>query len=202
MTDQVTICNRGLQKLGSAGFITSLSDNTTNARAMNIAYDVVRRAELRRHRWRFSIKRTNLAKLSTAPANGIFTNQFQLPSDCLRVIDVGDWWPGTDISAYRGRTVAEYSIEGNIILTNYAAPLSLRYVRDVTDTGTFDAAFTEAFAARLAWETCETITQSAEKRKLAITEYGAAIKEAIRVNALESPPEFAAADSWESARIA
>lgn len=199
-SSQIQVCNRALQKLGAQP-IVNFSDNTNNARAMSTAFQPVVEAELRRHRWKFSILRANLAQLSGQPANGVYTNMFQLPSDCLRVLNIGDWWPGQDISDYRNRTTAEYSIENNVVLTNYAAPLSLRYVSRITSTGQWDSAFAEAVSARLAWECCEQITQSGEKRKLAIQEYKVAIREAIGANALESPPEFTADDSWVTSRV-
>lgn len=196
----IQIANRALQKLGSSP-ITSFNDASTAARAMNIAYDPVRDAELRRRRWKFSIVRVNLPALSTAPTNGIYSLQFQLPSNCLRVLDVGDYSPGADTSDYRSQTVADYSIEGNLILTNIAAPLSLRFVQRITSPGMFDSAFAESFAARLAWETCEQITQSGEKRKMAENEYKRTIMEAAQANAFETPPDFKADDSWMMARI-
>jgi hypothetical protein len=200
MASDINIANRALQKLGAAS-ITSFNQDSTAGRAMNLAYTIVRDAELRRHRWKFSITRQNLAPLSTAPVNGIYSLQYQLPANCLRVLDIGDYWPGADTSDYRNRTTADYSIEGNLILTNIASPLSLRFVQQITNSGMFDSAFTECFAARLAWEVCEQVTQSGEKRKLAMTEYKQALLEAVQSNALESPPDFIADSSWMLARI-
>ena len=200
-SSDIQIANRALQKLGSPTQITSFSDPSTAARALNVAYIPVRDAELRRRRWKFSITRANLAALSTPPINGAYSTQFQLPSNCLRVLEVGDYWPGADTSDYRNRSVAEFTIEGGVILTNIAAPLSLRYIQQITNPGMFDSTFVEAFAARLAWETCEQITQSADKRKLAIQEYKTAILEAVQANALETAPEFKADDSWMMSRI-
>jgi hypothetical protein len=201
-SSQIQICNRALQKLGVSIPIVNFSDNTASARAMNIAFVPVVEAELRRRRWKFSILRTQLAQLAGQPATGIYTNMFQLPADNLRILEIGDWWPGQDISDYRGRTTAEFQVENNIVLTNYPAPLSLRYVSRIMNTGQWDSAFAEAISARLAWETCEQITQSPDKRKLAMAEYKTAIGEAIRANALESGPEFNADDSWVTSRIA
>jgi hypothetical protein len=200
VASDINIANRALQKLGAAS-ITSFNDNSTAGRAMNLAYAPVRDAELRRRRWKFSITRANLAAISTAPVNGIFSLQYQLPAQCLRVLNVGDYSPGADTSDYRNRTVADYSIEGNLILTNIGSPLSLRFIQQITDPGVFDSAFAEAFAARLAWETCEQVTQSTEKRKLAMTEYKAAILEAAQANALEIPPDFMPDNAWMLARI-
>lgn len=200
-SSDIQIANRALQKLGSSTQLVSFSDPNAAGRAMTVAYDTVRDAELRRHRWKFSITRVDLPALSTPPVNGIYNAQFQLPANCLRVLEVGDYWPGADTSDYRNRSVAEWTIEGGLILTNIAAPLSLRYIQQVTNPGMFDAAFCEVLAARLAWETCEQITQSSEKRKLAIQEYKQALLEATQANALETVAEFKADDSWMMARI-
>jgi hypothetical protein len=201
MSSDIQIANRALQKLGSSTQLVSFSDPNAAGRAMSVAYVPVRDAELRRRRWKFSITRANLPQLSTVPINGVYSAQFQLPSNCLRVLEVGNYWPGGDTSDYRNRSVAEFTIEGNIILTNIAAPLNLRYIQQITNPGMFDPAFAEAFSARLAWETCEQITQSSDKRKLAENEYKRAILEATQANALESAPEFKADDSWMMARI-
>lgn len=200
MASQLDICNLSLQMLGASS-ILNLSDNNNKSRQMQLAYDPVRLAELRRHRWKFSILRANLAASATPPVNGVYSKAFQLPPDNLRVLNVGPWDPGGDTSDYRYRTTAEYSIEAGMILANMAAPLPIRYITNATPTGQFDSAFTMAFVARLAWHTCESITQSGEKRQLAMAEYKAAISEAIRSNALESPPEFKDDDSWVTARI-
>lgn len=200
MASDINIANRALQKLGAAS-ITSFNQDSTAGRAMNLAYTIVRDAELRRYLWKFAITRIDLAPLSTAPVNGIFNLQYQLPAQCLRVLNVGDYSPGADTSDYRNRTVADYSIEGNLILTNISSPLSLRYIQQITDPGKFDSAFAECFAARLAWETCEQVTQSGEKRKLAMTEYKQALMEAVRANALEIPPDFLPDNAWMLARI-
>lgn len=200
MASQADICNLALSFLG-AGTITAITDNTTAARVLTAEYPFVRDSELRARRWRFSIKRTTLAALSTAPASGPYNTQFQLPVDCLAVLMAGDGWPGADLSDYRSSPSTDgYVVEGNQILTNLPAPLSLRYTAQITDTGTFDACFVNAFAAMLAWKCCERITQSGDKRKLAITEYDQAIKAGYRANAIEKIPEFPADDSWIMAR--
>ncbi len=200
-TGPVVICNLALQMLGAAA-IVALSDNNNNARAMRLAYQPVLFAELRRHRWKFSILRVNLPVSSTTPVNGFYTLAYNIPADNLRILNIGDWDPGQDVSDYRYRSTSEYQIENGMILTNYAPPLSLRYVTNSVAPGDFDSAFTMAFAARLAWQCCETITQSETKRQLAMKEYSLAIREAIAANALESAPEFRDDDSWVVARIA
>ena len=56
MASEVDICNRALSKLGAAR-ITSLTEDSVNARACNAMYESVRDAELRAHPWNFAMKR-------------------------------------------------------------------------------------------------------------------------------------------------
>lgn len=199
MASEIQIMNMALLKLG-AERIVARTDNKNAARVMDAIYEMVRDAELRRHTWRFATRRALLPALTDAPINGIFALQYQLPTDCLRVRNVGDDYPGADLSAYRTRTNAQYSIEGQMILTHFAAPLAIRYTARITDTGLFDSAFTEALACRLAASACERITNDKQSRQLVLGEYKMAIGEAIRANALEGPPEPFADDTWMTTR--
>lgn len=196
MPSIVSICNRALTKLGS-NRITSLADNTKPARTMSTLYDDVRRSELRAHRWSFSMKRALLPALADAPVWG-FPRQFQLPTDNLKLDQLGDyyvWWG----PVYRGYTYHAdhlYALEGGRILTDLPAPLKVRYAYDVKDPNLFDANFEELLAAKLAMEACEDLTQSATKFQQVAAEYGDALKVAIRANAIERPPETFAESEW------
>lgn len=201
MSSQLDICNLALTFLGAAP-IVNLSDNNNRAQTLSLLYTQVRDAELRKHTWRFSIKRDAMSALVSVPASGPYSQQFQVPSDCLKVLMVGDSWPSADMSDYRtAPTTDDYSVEGDKILSNLPAPLSIRYVRQVTDTGLYDPAFVIMFAAMMAWKGCEKITQSTDKRKLAQNEYDEALNAAMRANAIEKVPEFPADSSWILSRM-
>lgn len=178
----VGIANRALQKLGG-GYIANFLDNKKEARAVNRAYDYVRQAVLRSHPWNFAVRRQKLTASATAPAFD-YELQYQLPTDCLRILEVidGDAYP--------------YQVEGRLILTNQAAPLRIRYVADISDPNQFDALFIEAFACRLAMELCEDLTQSNAKRQLAQEEYTAALREARRIDGQENPPDDLPEPDW------
>jgi hypothetical protein len=194
----VSISNRALQKLG-AGLIVSLDDDNAKGRAMNLAFEPVRRAELRRRRWRFSIKRTTLAALADAPDSD-YAYQYQLPNDYLRLIEGGDICATADLADYRGGVEGLYSVEGGLLLTDLPAPLSIRYIADITDASLFDSAFVESFATRLALECCEVITESSSKKEDLDKDYRRSIREAVTANALEVASQAVADDSWVMAR--
>lgn len=185
MTSRVEICNRALDKLGSAP-ITSLDDNVKSARACARMFDSVRDAELRDHQWNFAIARASLPELDEAPVYG-FSKQYQLPGDCLKVVEIdpfGDW-----------------KIEGRRVLTNIPAPLRIKYIRRIGETSSFDALFVEALAARLAQELSETLTQSNSKKRAAQDDYSQAIRRARRSDAIEGTADALEETSWIKARF-
>jgi hypothetical protein len=199
MASKVEIANRALTKVGEAR-ILSMSDDVEAARVVDSLWDIVRDAELRIRKWKFSIARASLAALGTTPEWG-FDYEYQQPSDCLRVLQVGEFYPGVSLSDYRNADESEWKVEGRKILTNEAAPLSIRYISRVEDTGTWDAAFTEAFACRLGAEVVERLTQSNTKRELAWSEYKQAVAMAVRADAIESAPEPLPDTEWLMARL-
>lgn len=179
------ICNSALQRVGAAS-ITSLAENSREARQCNIAYDSNRRDELRRHNWNFAIKRAVLAPDSESPAFD-YDYQFTLPSDCLRVLRPAE-------------TNLDWAIEGRKILTNDGDTLYLRYIADIEDPSMFDPSFYNVVAAALAIDLCEPLTQSNTKKAQLIQDYKDSVADAKRVDAFESGPEEAAEDTWIVAR--
>lgn len=198
MSSEVEICKLALTMLGEET-ITALTDETNRGRAMNLTYAPTRDSELYKRRWRFSIKRASLPALAAAPLHG-YDVQFQLPVDFLRLIDGGHIAPQASLADYRTGSSALYSIEGDKILTNLGAPLEIRYIARITDTALFHPGFVDVLAARLAWRNCERLTQSDSKRQLAENEYKIAIRESVRAQALEVPPDDPVDDTWVLAR--
>lgn len=199
MASNVEIANRALTKIGASRII-SLNDDNKQGREVNSMFAIVRDAELRAHNWRFSIKRTAVAALSTPPAFG-YSYQYQAPTDCLKLLEVGDYYPGADLTDYVGSDTSPYAYENGVILTDYAAPLKLRYIARIEDPSLYDSLFVEAFACKLAMELCEPLTESSSKRELALREYQLAISAALRANAIEKPPLKLADDTFILARM-
>jgi hypothetical protein len=209
MASRVDIANLALTKLGSASKITALTDNSPAARAMNGVYDITRKALLRRYHWAFALTRTTLPALADAPAWG-FARACALPADFLRMVQVNDVVAVPALNDYTDGDTSPWAIEtltlagggtALAILTDFDVPLKIRYVRDVTDEGTFDALFVMALAARLAYETCEQITQSNSKKQAAAEDLKQALRDAVMTGAIEKPPSTIADDSWIVSRI-
>ena len=144
MSTFVSISNRALTFLGAQP-ITSLVDDTKEARACNRMFEQSRNQVLRSHAWNFAVKRAALAANTTAPV-WEYTNAFDWPADCLRIIEAN--------------TTEEWNIEGRSIVSNAAAPLQIIYISEVTDPTLFDALFVETYALRLAADLAYEITAS------------------------------------------
>jgi hypothetical protein len=193
VTSNVYIANRAVTKLGEARII-SLTDSTKAATDIASMFDSVRDDELRAHRWNFAKARATLPALTAKPAFG-FANAFQLPTDFLSLIQVGDFlvYPRMD-------TRGLFSIEGRQILTNLGPSLPIRYTKRVEDPNLFDVSFIEAFACRLALESCESLTQSETKYNRVANMYDFAIRRAVRANAIERPSQVIGDDTWLESR--
>jgi hypothetical protein len=197
MPSDVEIANLALSQLGDLP-ILNFTDNNKRARELNRIYEPTRDSEIRAHIWNFAVRRIRLPALSTAPPFG-FDFAYELPADYLRVIQAGDWPPGMRMGWW-WLDGSEYRIEGRTIVTDYSAPLSLRYLARVTDPTQFDACFVTSFACELAIKLCETLTQSTSKKQEAKDDKKRAISDAIRSNAIELPPEMLPPNSWEMSR--
>lgn len=188
-TSEVSICNLGLQKLGAAR-IADLSEASKNARECNACYEHLRDAELRANKWKFALSRTTLAPSATTP-DFTYTYAFPLPADCLRPL-------------FPARLGLDWKVENHegvaSILTNDGDTLEVRYIKRITDPTLFDPLFVEALACKIAFQLCETLTQSNSKKEAAERAYLYAIREARRINAIEIGPFKQPVDEWLAAR--
>lgn len=130
-----------------------------------------------------------------------YTKAHLLPTDCLRLVNVGEWFQGGDIYDYVQSDTSEYSLEGRFILSKEEDPLVIRYVARIEDTAQYDALFVEALACKLALELVETIASSSSIADKVMMQHDQAIKRAIRMNAIEIPPAKVADDSWITGRL-
>jgi hypothetical protein len=177
MTTSVSICSNALLMLG-AQTINSFSDADSLDRAKLCAnlYPQERNRLLRMHPWNCAVKRQLLAPDAAPPAFG-YSQQFQLPTDCLRVLDVGVC--GCQI---------DYRLEGRQIQAN-ATSLELRYLFENTDENTWDDSLVELMTLAMAARMAYAITQSASMEQVRMQELQMALKVAKAVDGQEEPPQ-------------
>ena len=184
MASRVSIANLALTVLG-ADRITSLEDNSENARRLNAIYDQCLEDVLRAHPWNFAINRTLLAELSTAPIFG-YENEFQLPADCLRVIEVND-----------GSTViTKFLIEGRKLMADDET-VYIKYIAKITDPNQYTSQFLFVFSSRLAAELAYAITNNKSTQEEMFNLYMQRLQTAKEVDAQESDSSYVIGeDDW------
>ena len=197
MPSVVDICNHAMDLLGAAT-ITSLTENSKEARLCNRNFDKLRDDVFRSHPWNTAITRATLAKDSTAPAFG-FANQFTRPTDpyCLRVLSFWNSSVDNDVAAYDSNVM--YKIEGRKILSNEGS-CSITYIARITDTEQYDSLLSSAIAHRLASETAYAITGSNSVAQAMQGMYEVRLREAKSVDAMEGYPEQPQADEYINIR--
>ena len=184
MASQVGIVNIALTSLG-ADRITAMSDNNENARRMTAIYDSVLADVLRVHPWNFAIVRVALSQLTTTPAFG-YDYEYQLPTACLRLIEVSD---GTNV-------LTDYKVEGRKLLTDYTT-IYIKYIATVSDPNQYTSQFIFLLAARLASELAYAITNNKTTAELATQIYEKKLQTAKETDAQESDStNVIDADSW------
>jgi len=198
MASQIEIINLALTKLG-ARHIASLAENNEAARFFSANYEHILLSELRGHVWGFAKARAALPALGTTPAFR-FAYEYALPEGYVRAIQVGDYQPGVSLTDYRDNEEGFYSIEQGKILTDFAAPLNLRYIKRVSES-LFDPLFVTAFACKLAFDGCYRITNSNSLKDQVGEEYRATVDAARNVGAVEIPPQKIPDDEWIMSRL-
>jgi len=169
MASVVEICNLALSQIGDV-FIESPPETSKEAKRCAAVYDHDRRALLRAHDWGFARSRAELAPLSSTPAFG-FAVEFQLPSNCLRVLRVVD--------------DPEWAVEGRKILST-GDSLQIIYTADISDPNQFDALFIRALAMRIATNIAYSLAPNKDLVKNLYALFELAVTEARRIGAIES----------------
>lgn len=185
MATEVEIVNSALAKVG-AGRILTLDDNSEPARLAKAIYPTLRDKLLRSHPWRFATKRVELGPLVDEPEFD-FSNKFQLPSDCLRVL------------AIDGNDSEEWKEESGELLCNLS-DVKIKYIWRNTDTSKYDANFTEVLALDLAVEFSIPLSNNATLRATLVQERDKAIREARSFSAQVGSVDRVKADNWLNAR--
>lgn len=160
MASATSICSNALLMLGASPINDLTAEEGEQAvLALNL-FESARDTVIRSHTWSSCIKRVLLAPLVAEPVvtTPIFGYQFQIPSDCLRVLSVGDYY------------ICDHKIEGNKILANNSS-LPIRYLYKNDDVGSWDAGLVDVMTAYMAAQMAYPITRSASMMQAKQQEY-------------------------------
>jgi len=191
----VEICNIALTALG-ANNINALTEDTEEARKCNVLFDNLRDEMLEGHLWNFAIRRSGDLALSATSPEWEFTNKFQLPNDCLRVLKTNFEKPLQSTSRRNDRV---WKIEEGYLVTDEES-VKIQYIAAVTDPTQQLRAFQIALAARLEAELAFSILQSASIAEAKWKLYDMKLKKAKGLDAQEGVPDDVLADEWTDSR--
>lgn len=143
MPSETDVANAALRLIG-ANRITSFTDGSKNANAVQDVFSGLRDDLLRSHLWNFATKRIKLARSSTAPAFQ-FTYAYALPADWLRTAGAFDNDAGVGTLVF-----AEEQVADQRCLVASVEDVYLEYIAKVTDPNLMPADFIRALEFALA----------------------------------------------------
>lgn len=159
MPADTDIGNMALSRLGTRATIADLSENSTEARQLNIWYETVRDELQSLVDWNFNRVSQALAASGTPPAR--WASSYAYPSDCLRMrrLDFGgaSWVAGSPAAGFE---IASNG-SGTFLYCNEDR-VSAVYAQRVTDPARFTPGFILAFVDCLAASVALAITQKAD----------------------------------------
>lgn len=174
------ICNLALGNLGNFGTISDI-DTPTNDKERTFAlwYDVCRQFTLKLMVPNFALNRQYVAAMVATPVFG-YGYAYALPTNCLRVLGIGEAWQKRN----------DYAVEGNLILSDdqFTGGAPIRYVMDVKDVNQFSPEYIMLLAQYIAAYTCLSITQDQAKTDKLMEKLPASMTIASGVNAQENRP--------------
>lgn len=186
MAADTDIANLSLGRLGVGVAISSLAQQSAEARLCARFYDQCRKEVLRAHPWGFSMAAVDLVEVSGQTFPG-WTYVYQYPANCLMVRYVGDegglrlvqttlascnWRDWNELQRrFMPFQVALKSDGASRVLLSDVPDAKAFYTYDVTNTGVFPDDFSSTFAWRLAMEVGGPLQASADLVARARGEY-------------------------------
>lgn len=192
----VTISNKALVFCGASP-ITSLTDGSANARAMDAAYDIARKSIMTECRWTFSTTRSTLVTNSTTDLIPWFhtgegeDQVYDMPTDpvVLRI------WEMNDPNAI-------WRVEGLFIISD-TVDLGVKYTWDHTDENQWRPKFVAAFIDKLASDVAFMILNDAKKAQLFLEKYQKiSLPAAMTENSQTGTHQRVLDDAWTNSKYA
>ena len=190
MATKTSLINKSLTLIGAAP-ITSITDDTHNARVVNRVWDTSLRSLLSECAWNFATTRQLLATSADTIAwyhTGV-TVVYVRPSDVIRIFDTND-------------ENAIWYEEGDYILSDTTG-LGVRYVKFTEEVSKFPSSFVEALVDRLCADAAFMILNSAKIAEAYVKRYeNISLPKATSENAQTGKQQVVKDDAWLDAKYA
>ncbi len=185
MSTEVEICNTALSYIGIDKIISSLSEDSIEAKACNRVYNNARDFVLRTHPWKFATRTIDLADLGTPPADWGY--RYAYPSDCIQIQEILS--VNKDVDPATPYEVALSEDKSAKVILCDKPQAALKYTVIVTNSGLFDIMFADALSWRIAF-LIWTLTGSRKVQQSAMDGFNQSINMAWAANSNEQERIF------------
>lgn len=196
MALKIDIINKSLVLLGEEPI--SSTNQKPWGRIMDMFYEDTKKSLLSMYPWRFAIKRVSLPVLDQETGYNKFKYKYELPSDCLLVMNQGEYYKNADLRDYRADSGELYVIEGRNVYSNIN-PFVLQYVSNVSEE-LFSPLFELALANKITAQASIKIKQNPNLTQLYESEFQGYISLAITNNEIVQDTQSLGDNSWVSIR--
>lgn len=165
---KVVIGNMALSNLGAKANIESFTENSAEARAINLWYNQSRQEILEQHDWSFAMRRLTLTSHSDVPPDGVWAYRYQYPNDCLRARELVNTTTvheaivrGVPVSYVQPDAIPysiEISTDGTLSILTDLSNAILRYTFDQENPTLYPRRFTRALAYLLSYHIAIALT--------------------------------------------
>jgi hypothetical protein len=196
LTSKTALCNLALAELGARRITSYESTTTVEANACRLHLDHIIDTLLERHQWDFATKRASLSPVIDVPADGEWSNVWQLPGDFVRLIRISSGNPRSP-----GISFAK---EGDHLLTTGGDDtLPIVYVCNTMPITRWSPLFIDAVVYKLAARIAGDVTQNPALADAALSKLESlAMPQAVTADARQSlsgenyDPRHASAQSF------
>ena len=150
MASKLTIWNKSLRKIGEAR-ITSLTEDSVNARLLQDTYEEDKNAVLEMHSWKFARKEYECG-LNGGITPTAWDHSYELPNDFIKII----YFNNTEAF---DRQAIGFDVLGDTLLTNEDTA-KIVYTSSTTLEGLFSPLFVEALTTYMAMNNSYNRTKS------------------------------------------
>lgn len=182
MADRLEIINWSFLSIGEQT-ITSLDDGSKNADLASELYPRVKELELSGNIWNFAKKIDVLSPISSEdlPKSEEFSTVFKLPSDCIRLVKIGNRFFETE-------DTSNFFINNKRIYSRKELDsLTIIYMSNDVNEQYFSPSFAKALSLALAQEFIYSLNNNENKLNRIQRDYAIYIKKAKRINGLSKP---------------
>jgi hypothetical protein len=183
---EVAVANLALIKLGQDP-ISSLTQDTTNARLVNAVFEFCRNETLESYPWSFATKTVEMASVDDEEDNlGEWNYAYQLPADFISMIKGEDW-------------KQDYEIRDGYLFSN-DEPMYIEYIYENDNPQQWSYAYAMCLSWRIAAEVSYAITQSTTVAEAMMRGFEMSLKAARYANSRKKSPEGPVIDSFVDVR--